>query len=362
VISAPDGAAQLWPPGLGGTVEAVVAGDLDANGSTDIVVIESGTESQNGMYLLRGGVDLDIGGARPVRSFSRFVPAAWTAPIAATYAAGGAPQIYVAHSEAHLVLTQLSNTLTEVATGESTIAGGSTPLWTRLVTFPGNMPHPTVSNGGSIEHFDTALAEPKPIPANNSPSWDGAQLATAYASGNDQVVVVASSTQIQRAMLPTTPGAPFAYEVVRDGAPWSGQTTFDFDGDGREEIVGLDIAAHKLCVVDPGSTSIPVTPSCIQLMSTFPGDDVTLLVGQTLSMHVGLDIFVAHATGSETIYTLVEDYTYLAGAIAASTTRVIPVSGPARGRTVLVNGGAGTPFVALTFGTDATVFCAVGPC
>ena len=74
LVSAPEGAAQLWPPSLGGTVEAVVAGDLDANGSTDVVVIESGTESQNGMYLLKGGVDFDFAATTPVRSFSRFVP------------------------------------------------------------------------------------------------------------------------------------------------------------------------------------------------------------------------------------------------------------------------------------------------
>jgi hypothetical protein len=362
LVSAPDGAEQLWPPGLGGTVEAVVAGDLDANGSTDVVVIESGTESQNGMYLLRGGADFDFGATRPVRSFSRFVPTEWSAPIAATYVAGVAPQLYVAHSESTIELAQLSNTLAEQASGASTIAGGSMPLWTRPVTFPGNMVHPTVGNAGSIEHFATGLTEPRPIPPTNSPTWDGAQLATSYVAGSDQIVVVATGTQIQRAVLPTTPGAAFSYEIVRDGAAWSGQTTFDFDGDGRDEIVGLDLAAHKLCVVDPGTAVVPVTPSCIQLMSTFPGEDVTILVGQNLSMNVGLDILVAQASGSETSYTLVEDYTYLAGAIAASTTRTIPVSGPARGRTVLVNSGTATPFAALTFGTDATAFCAVGPC
>lgn len=362
LISSPEGAEQLWPPTLGGTVEAVVAGDLDANGSTDVVVIQSGSESQNGIYLLKGGVDFDFSATTPVRSFSRFIPTDWVGPMAAFYSAGAAPQVYVAHSEEHLELTLLSNTLEERATGESTLASGGAQLWARLVNFPGNMPHPAVSHGTSIDHFNSELADPRPIPANNAPSWDGAQLATSYVTGTDQVVVVATGSQIQRAVIPTMPGTPFSYMVVRDGAPWVGQTTYDLDGDGREEILGLDVMARRLCVVDPGSATVPVTPSCVQLSSTFAGVDVTLLVGQNLSANPALDIFIAQGNGTETSYTLVEDYTYLAGVFSAAMTRAIPVTGPARGRTVLVNSGTGSPFVALTFGTDATAICAIGPC
>jgi hypothetical protein len=360
LISAPEGASQSWPPVLGGTVEAVVAGDLDANTSTDLVVFLSGTESQNGMYLLKGGVDFDLSS---VRAFSRFVPTDWNAPMAAFYSGSGAPQVYVAHSEAKLELTQLSNTLEERAVGVSTLAGGGPTLWTRNVTFPGNMPHASVSNGSSIEHFNGELADPRPIPANNSPTWDGALLATSYASAPDQIVVVATSKQILRATIPTTPGSPWAYTVVRDGAPWAGQTPYDLDGDGREEILGLDVASHKLCVVDPGSATVPVTPSCIQLSTTFPGDEVTLLVGQNLSMMMTPDIFIAQANATETAYTLVEDYMFNGGTdvITSGMTHDVP-PGPPHGRTVLVNTGMGAPFFGLTFGTDGTANCAIGPC
>jgi hypothetical protein len=79
IISAPDGAPQSWPPPLGIDVQAVTSGDLDGNGSTDIVVYSAGTTSQAGMYLVTGGVDIGTT-TMPVKSFSKFVPAALQSP------------------------------------------------------------------------------------------------------------------------------------------------------------------------------------------------------------------------------------------------------------------------------------------
>ncbi len=363
MISAPEGASQSWPPPLGGTVEAVVSGTLDTDDASEIVVVMSGTESQAGMYVLSGGTDLVFNsGDTGVRSFSRFVPTSWKAPIYASYVAGVAPRLLVAHSETKVTVTELSNTLAETASGETSIDGGGATLWTTFVDFPGAMPHPTASNGSLIDHLATDFSDPRPLPAPMSPTWNNAQLATSYTSGSDQVVVVALTNRIVRAALPTTMSAMFAWVDVRaDGPAWSGMTAFDLDGDGREEILGVDIAAHELCVVDPGAATVPVTPSCIDLGTTFPGSDVTLLVGHNLSPDPTPDILVAQASATNTQYTLAEDVTYASGALGAAMTRSIPVVGPPDGRTVIAGGGGG-PFVALTFGTDAHVVCALGPC
>jgi hypothetical protein len=363
LISAPEGAEQSWPPPLGGTVEAVVSGTLDTNDSSEIVVVMSGNDSQAGMYVLAGGTDLVFNsGDTGVRSFSRFVPTSWTAPIAASYIAGVAPRVLVAHSEAKVTITELSNTLAEIATGETSIDGGGATLWATFVEFPGAMPHATASNGSLIDHLATDLSDPRPIPAPDTPMWDRAQLAMSYTSDADQVVVVALANKIVRAVLPTMPGAKFDWVDVRvDGPAWSGVTAFDLDGDGRDEILGLDLASHELCVVDPGVALPAPDPSCVDLGTTFSGNDVTLLLGHNLSPNPLPDILVAQASATNTQYTLLEEVTYASGALGAGTTTSIPVVGPPHGRTVIAGGG-GAPFVALTFGTDAHVVCALGPC
>ena len=94
----------------------------------------------------------------------------------------------------------------------------------------------------------------------------------------------------------------------------------------------------------------------------FPGDQVEILAGQNLSMTPGVDILVAQANTSETRYTIVEEYSYAAGVLTAAATHEIPTPGPPSGHTVLASDGAGRPFVALTFGEDASVTCALGPC
>lgn len=364
VIPAPEGAPQTWAPELGITVEAVVAGDLDANGSTEIVVVGSGEDNQAGMYLLQGGRDLVFNsGGTTVRSFTRFVPAEIEPPVATYYAGGAAPRVYLAQGSDVVRVTRLTNTLAEEADGASTIAAGGALLWTRPVMFPGNMPHIAVSNGSTIDHLTIDLADPRPIPAPMSPTWNLAQLATSYTNGAETVVVVATPDAIRRAPIPTMPGAPFAYETVRmdPAKTWLGQTAFDFDNDGREEIVGFDLMAHDVCVIDPGAP-IGTLPSCVHLTSTFPGNDVTLIVGSNISPNALPDILVAQTNATETTYSIVEDFTYAAGILTAAMVRTIPVMGPPRGRTVLANAGPGTPNVALTFGIDGTVACVLGPC
>ncbi len=365
VIGEPEGKPQTWPPPLGGTVEAVVAGDLDANGSSDIVVMMTGMGEQTGYYMLDSDVDLhwETGTANVPRSFSRFVPEDLVHPVAAFIDGAAAPRIYVATGAETLEVIQLANNLTELDRGDSTVPGAG-EAWIRPVTFPGAMVHYAVSNGAKIDHLDGALAEPRPVPPpTGTPSWNLAQLTTSYADGANQIAVVATADAVYRCAIPTTPGNPFQWEVVRSGEPWLGQRTFDFDADGREEILGYDAMAHRICVVKVDAATLPVTPSCIALMTPPRGTDVTIIAGENLSQEAGADILVAQATATETAYSLVKEVVYANGTLTSPMPpQPIPTMGPARGRTVIARPSPGRPYSVLTFGADGSAVCALGPC
>jgi hypothetical protein len=354
LISAPEGTPQTWPPKLGVTVEAVTSGDLDGNGSQDIVVYSSGSSTQAGMYLITAGKDLVD---NHVNSFSKFVPADIEHPAAAFQTTDAAPSVYLATTTDKVVLTQYSNILTEKATTTTTVPAATSSLWIHPVTFPGNMVHLAVSNGSAIDHVASTFDDAKPIPAPSGPSWDMAQVATSYTSGQDSIVVVATNTTVMRATLPTAMGAMFTYQTVRSGAAWSGQTTFDLDGDGREEIIGFDLQSHQLCVVDPGAASLPVTPACLTVSTNFPGNEVQIFVG-TLTPGAALDVMIAQASATDTGYTLVEDIAYSPGTLTAAMQHPGQTMGPAHGRTVMT----GPPASLIVFGTDGTAACVHGPC
>lgn len=362
IIGEPQGAPQWWTPQLGGTVEEVVAGDLDGDGATDIVVMMSGTERQAGLYLIDGDVDLEWNATENVLSFSRFVSMPLVRPVGAYAETGAAPRIYLATGEEVLTVTELSNTLERLEVTETSVGGGGM-AWVRPIAFPGGQAHKAISNGSTIEHVDPMLGSPRPLPAPESPAWEIAQTVTSYSESTTTIVVVATAKTIYRAVIPTTPGSPFAWEVVRTGAPWLGQTAHDFDGDGRAEIVGFDVASHEVCVVDVATSTIPVaTPSCIQLGSTFTGTDVTIIAGQNLSMDPGPDLLVIQASGTETNYSLADDVEYTNGTITSVSNLAIPFAGPARGHSVIATPGLGIPVSVLTFGVDGTAVCALGPC
>lgn len=362
LISEPQGAAQSWPPSLGGTVEEVVAGDLDSDGATDVVVMMSGTKSRSGLYLLESDVDILYDTTDNVRSFSRFVPMELFSPVGAMFEQAAEPRIYVASGEDDLWITVLSNTLEETDWTRTSVPSSGT-TWIRPIAFPGGMAHKAVSNGSVIEHVDPSLTDTRPLPPPDSPAWDLAQTVTSYTDGGSTIAVVATATTIYRSAIPTTAGAPFSWEVVRTGTPWLGQVAHDLDGDGRIELLGFDAMAHRLCVVDVQTAAIPVaTPSCIQLSSTFTGTDVTIIAGQNLSMDPGKDVLVIQASGMGTNYSLVDGITYGGGMIAAMSDVAIPFVGPARGRSVIVTPSPGRPVSLLTFGTDGAAVCALGPC
>ncbi len=355
LISAPEGAPQTWPPKLGVTVEAVTSGDLNGDGALDVVVYSSGSSTQAGMYLITAGKDLDD--HNQVKSFSKFVPVAIDHPAAAFQTTDAAPSVYLATTTDKVVLTQYSNILTEKDTVTTTVPASTGNLWVHPVTFPGGMVHIAASNGSAIDHVAADFADAKPIPAPAGPNWDMAQVATSYVSGQDSIVVVATNTTVMRAVLPTTMGAMFMYSTVRSGPAWSGQTAFDLNGDGRDEIIGFDLQSHQLCVVDPGTASLPVTPSCLTVPTNFPGNEVQIIAGM-LTQGAPLDIMIAQASATDTGYTLVEDIAYSAGTLTATTMHPGMTMGPAHGRTVMV----GPPGSLIVFATDGTAACVHGPC
>jgi hypothetical protein len=173
IISEPAGKPQTWPPPLGVFVEAVTAGDLDGNGSTDVVVFASGDENQAGMYLLTGGKDLGNGSTRPVRSFTKFVPAALQNPSTALQLGGSVPSVYVATAEDKagddpgdkIELTRYSNILAEQDRVTTSVPTGKALLWLHPIAFPGNMLHIAASDGSSIDHVAGDFGDVKPIPA-----------------------------------------------------------------------------------------------------------------------------------------------------------------------------------------------------
>lgn len=243
--------------------------------------------------------------------------------------------MYVATGTDRFELVQYSNILTEKARVTTTLAASGS-AWIRPITFPGNMVRIGVSNGSGIDHISADFAEVRPIPPPAGAAWEMAQLATSYVSGTDTLVVVATPTTITRAVLPTTMGAMFMYTPVRTGAGWLGQTTFDLDKDGREEIIGFDLAARQLCV---------------------PGNEVQIFAG-AITPNTSFDIVIAQASSSETTYMLVEDITYAPGSLTATAIKPGLVVGPAHERTVMI----GPPTSLLAFGEDGTPVCVQGPC
>jgi hypothetical protein len=360
LISEPEGKPTYWPPQLGGTVEAVVGADLDANGSTDIVVFMSGTDSTAGAYYLSGATDLDWGSGDLVKTFSTFVPMDLVHPVAALVQDDAAPQIFVATGADTLSLSSFANNLRETGSGTTDVPGGGT-AWLSPITFPGGQQHIAISNGSTVNHATTDLTDVKMLPPVGASTWNGAQTATSYADGADQVAVMATADTVYRCVIPMMP--PFQWEPVRTGPPWLGQIAYDLDGDGHDEIIGFDPQAHDVCIVDVDAATIPVTPQCIHLAdSTFTGTEVQIFAGINITDNPGLDILVAQATADGTAYSIVEDVTSSNGVYSYMRTRVPPVGGPGHGKSIIVTEATGMPLSLVTFGTNGAATCVLGPC
>lgn len=358
VISAPEGASQDWPPPLGGTVEAVVSADLDADTVTDIVVFMSGTEGQAGAYYMSGAKDLAFGEANLVATFSTYVPIALTHPVAALVQGTAAPQVFVATGAEMLELSSYANNLRPIVSGAASGVPGGGTAWLAPMVFPGDQQHIAVSDGSTIQHATADLSDVKMLPPNNAASWVDAQTATSYKVGQDVYAIVATATTLYRCVIPMMP--PFEFAPFRQGPPWLGQIAYDLDNNGVPEIIGFDPQMHDVCILSADAT-MNTLPDCIHLDSTATGTEVQILAGINISSHPGPDILVTQASAEGTSYSIVEDVSSTTPFTALGT--LIPMkTGPAHGKSVVVTSGTGMPLSLVTFGTDGAATCLLGPC
>ncbi|NVB84293.1 MAG: hypothetical protein HOV81_38305 [Kofleriaceae bacterium] len=340
-----DDELRLWPPPRGITVQAVAAGDLDGDDTTDLVVFGADTPPRTGVYLIAGR-DIATGSGRPIRTYSTFVPRELGIPTAATIASG---QVFAATEETSIQLASFDAMLAE----KHAWSTGVTPDRLFVQTVDLGELRVVAGNESMIFHTSLDLADPRGLDAPSG-NWLQARLVTSYAEGPDHIVVVATETEIVRARF----ADPLAWTEVRQGPAWFGQTAVDLDGDGRAEIVGFDPMTSSVCAIDPGAST---SASCLHVNDATADTEVTIIAGTNLTSNPGLDILIAQANGGETSFTLVEDYSYTPGALTAAMTRSVPVIGPAHGRTVAVT-SPGRPNTVLVFGTDGAISCVLGPC
>ena len=359
-IPEPTGLEQTWPPSLGITVEAVTTGDLDGDGQPEILVYSSGDDHQAGIYAIEGHDDLALGTATPIRAFDTFVPMAFAKPMAAAQgpATDGTPLVYTSYVDKfhEVVVDTLSNQYGDNGPGFTDLPPGNALLWLRPVRFPGNVVRVVVANGSMMQHTADDGDDARLIPAPNNGTWPTAILATTYTTGSDAwTIVVATPSELWHA--PITTAGEFAWSSIRSGAAWAGQTAIDLDGDGREEIVGLDLVMHALCAIDV----VKLTTTCAPLGTTSPGTEISILAAHVAGSATVADLVVAQATGADTTISVIADVAFTGDTLTGTTMAMAPVS-LAHGRAVVVNGGVGTPEAVLVFGTTGTVICAVGGC
>lgn len=339
-----DGELRLWPPPRGITVQAVAAGDLDGDDTTDLVVVAADTPPRTGVYLIAGR-DIATGDGRP-RMYSTFVPRAFGIPTAATISGGRA---FAATAANTIELASFDAALAE----EHALSTGLPPdgLWVQTVDL--GEPRVVIGNASAIAHLSLDLADAGDL-LGPSGTWERPRLVTSRDAGPGRTVVVATETGIVRAPLLY----PLAWTEVRAGPAWLGQIAVDLDGDGRAEIVGFDPSTSSVCAVDPEASA---PPSCLHVNGATADTEVTIIADTNLTSNPGLDILIAQASGAETSFALVEDYSFAPGALTAAMTRGAGVVGLAHGRTVVVT-SPGRPDAVLVFGTDGAIACVLGAC
>jgi hypothetical protein len=351
-LSAPTGLDQAWPPPRGIAVEAVVAADLDGDATPELLVLASGTSHEAGIYRIEGNRDLDLGTPALVRGFSTFAPLPLVHPSAVVATATGVFEATATNDK--IEIQALTNALAPVGQRfDAGFSSGNTVLWLRAATFPGDMPRIVASNGSLVTHVAPDGSDSRMIPPPSGATWSTAEVATTYSIAGEPHLVVATPGEIWDS--PLTGGA-FAWTNRRSGAAWLGQIAVDLDGDGRDEIVGFDPAAHAACMFDV----VAAAPQCAQLFTTWPGTEVTIAVGQ-LDAGPGLDLAIAQATEVDTGLSVLSDFVVQPGSFAGM---IAPASSTSlgHGRLVVVNAGPGTPDSALVVGDDGKVECVAGGC
>ena len=270
-LSAPSGVARSWPPPLAtGDVAAVAAGDLDGDGTADVIVLVAGTaDTGAGVYFLKGGVDVDASAAAPLTSFTSYQPLASVAAPAAGIVVtdGSTPAVLFAYDRGDQVeLTLLEDADLEVkGDGASGLSiDTQQAVWLHPVGFPGNTTRMLLGAGDQVRHFDPTTLVGSTVSLQLMPGpgagFTSPEVGTSYTSGSSTVAVIASAASIDRSAIPTQPPPQgmFSWTSVRSGATWSGQTVATLTGD-HDEVLGFD-ASKGLCAIDPAGTA---QPSCV---------------------------------------------------------------------------------------------------
>jgi hypothetical protein len=306
-LDEPTGAPQTWPPPLGMAVEAMVSGDLDGDGISEIVAYSSGKAAQPGLYLVEGDSALAATGVPS--AFQTYAMLPLTSPSAGALAQG---KLWAAYANgAAIELAELDAHLQPVDDHATALAPGGTVLWIAPVVSAlgvidaGGV---IVGNGSAITFVTGVGAEIALPPPIGAP----VVLAATYVDSGSVWIVVANATDAQYARL-SNAGVTGAWMSGRSGAAWIGQTAVDLDGDGVPEIVGYDPATHAVCAFELSFDTV----TCVPTNDTSALADATIVVGDFTGTSAA-DIAVVLAGPSTVDVVLVADVTFSSSTLAGT--------------------------------------------
>ncbi|MCA9678826.1 MAG: hypothetical protein KC464_27605, partial [Myxococcales bacterium] len=373
----PDADLTLWPP-AGIEVAAIVGGDFDGDGTGDLVIASVGAEP--GLYLLRGGVDLDVTADPIATHFSAFRALAMTAPVSLAAvevdaAAGSDVAVsYVSGGDVRLAVLRGSDLelLNDVASGIPTPPAGRDG-WLATTVF-GTMDRLIVDSDGDTRHVAPVdLLDASPMlglipPEAPATRWTQPQTVFAYGQGTVEVVMV-TSTQILVSDLPTAPppGGMFAFTILRDGMPWLGQVPLDLDADGVPEVLGFSPEGGNPGKVCGYSVTGAVATTCLD--TTVPDDEDVVMLAAQLTPDADPELAVVHTGDTVSTLTIIPKVTMTGATLAAdpvppvadvtipdALVAISDLAGSGRGQVALV--GTGGEIVCRTLGMTGIRDCA----
>jgi hypothetical protein len=347
----PTGLAQTWPPSRGIVVEAIVAGDLDADGATDLLLYGSGDSHQAGIYRIEGS-ELALGDAQPVHSFTTFAPLPFGHPSAGTAVdVGGMAKVFAAYYAPAIHVGAYDATLAMTATLPADLPAGNATLWMRPLVVPNDQPRLAVSNGTRIQQSALDGSDAHPLLSPVGQAWSDAAVATTFAQGANVDVVVATPTQVFTALAPDTNTSNLTWATVRDGPVWVGQVALDL-GATHDFIVGLDLAQGAVCAIDPNGGQ----PVCLALGSVSSNVEVGIVQVRTA---LGYTLVITQSDSATTEVKVVESVVASQVDLTGTVTAHAPVA-VGHARPVVVTTGAGATTSVLVVGRDGSIGCAVG--
>ena len=307
-------ADHTWPPYT--SLPALASGDVDGDGFTDLFAL-----SDTRTYEVLGGVDIGPHPA-PIGSYSEAFDARGAARAAIVVTSSARDVLVTARSRDDIGMLDIEvrRDVGLVKTSAFSIPFDGTEVW--LSSGQGLV---LIGAGGTVWLIDAAdLQSSKPSPIEIPPpigGWGRTKLAMAYALGADRFIVVSSDTAAFRARLPED-WSSFAWEPIRQGVAWLGQTAVDINRDGRPELVGLDAGAPpNLCSLELETQAV----RCIRMTSNETYADVTIL-GGSFDALTRTDFLVVHSRPTGQDYDVFGDVRFGSTTLTlAATTAGTPV-------------------------------------